>query len=308
MMRLREWLGRTRLPVLADASLLSRVLLARHQYGVVLESRPGEFGSPIPDLHEVRAHDAAIFAVNDDVPAVDLNVAGQLALVDRFAALYADQPFDRVRRPGLRYYPENDFFGAGAAFTLHCMLRLHRPKRLIEVGSGFSSAVILDTNDRFLDGELACTFIDPHPERLTSLLRPSDRDRTTVLAKPIQEVELALFDELADGDVLFVDSSHVAKVGSDVNRLVFEVFPRLRPGVLVHLHDIYYPFEYPRAWIYEGRAWNENYLLRAFLMYNPEFAIVLFNSYLERFHRPTIAATMPLWADNVGTSLWLRRA
>jgi hypothetical protein len=116
-----------------------------------------------------------------------------------------------------------------------------------------------------------------------------------------------MFERLDAGDMLFIDSSHVAKAGSDVNFLVFEVLPRLAPGVLVHFHDIWYPFEYPRQWLDEGRAWNESYLIRAFLMFNPAFKIVLYNAYVTRFHQDYLAGAMPLYLKDTGGSLWLQR-
>ena len=108
-------------------------------------------------------------------------------------------------------------------------------------------------------------------------------------------------------DIVVIDSTHVAKAGSDVNFLLFEVLPRLRPGVLVHFHDIFYPFEYPSDWVYSGRGWSEAYLLRAFLMYNAEFKIVLFNTFLELFHQELFAAEYPLCLRNPGGSIWIRR-
>ena len=107
--------------------------------------------------------------------------------------------------------------------------------------------------------------------------------------------------------ILFVDSTHVAKVGSDVNHLFSEVLPILKPGVLVHIHDIFYPFEYPKSWIYEGRNWSEVYLLRAFLQFNECFKIVLFNTFLEHFHRDFFLRNMPLCLKNEGGSIWLKR-
>jgi hypothetical protein len=104
-----------------------------------------------------------------------------------------------------------------------------------------------------------------------------------------------------------VDSTHVAKVGSDVNHILFEVLPSLRSGVYVHFHDIYFPFEYPKEWVYQGRAWNEAYVLRAFLQHNDAYEIVLFGSFLSAFHRPWLAERMPLVARNPGSSLWLRK-
>jgi hypothetical protein len=112
---------------------------------------------------------------------------------------------------------------------------------------------------------------------------------------------------LRSGDVLFVDSSHVAKIGSDVNSLFFDVLPNLAPGVVVHVHDIHYPFEYPKDWVFEGRAWNEAYLLRAFLTMNTDYEILLFNSYLSCFHIDEVAQLMPGWRINPGGSIWLRR-
>src|SRR5262249_1522191 len=139
--------------------------------------------------------------------------------------------------------------------------------------------------------------------------------RITVLPRNVQEVAPAVFEELERGDILFIDSSHVSKTYSDVNYLFFEILPRLRSGVYVHLHDVFYPFEYPKEWVYQGRGWNEAYLARAFLQYNDAFEIQLFNSFLERFHRDRLSRTMPLCtryvdANMVATSaqsLWLKK-
>ncbi len=297
-----------RLPVLGDIVEVRRLMRARRATGYKMESTPGHFGSPIPALNEVRRREDQIFSLPRSVPAIEINDLSQLELIEQLAGLYRDQPFGSQPQEGLRYHFENSLFGYGDALVLHCILRWYRPQRLIEVGSGFSSAVILDTNERFLSGSLSCTFIDPFPNRLRGLLRQGDDRRHRIIVQPVQGVPLEVFDELDDGDVLFIDSTHVSKVGSDVNRLLFDILPRLKPGVLVHFHDIFYPFEYPREWIYRGRAWNENYLLRAFLMFNSDFYILLFNSYLAKFHAAEVAACMPLWAEKPGGSLWLRRA
>jgi hypothetical protein len=182
-----------------------------------------------------------------------------------------------------------------------------QPKRIVEVGSGFSSCVILDTAELFLDGKVECTFVEPYPERLLSLLRLEDRGRVQILVKRVQDVGLESFLALERNDILFIDSSHVAKIGNDVNYLLGEVLPRLRPGVYVHVHDIFYPFEYPESWIREGRSWNEAYILRAFLAFNLAFEIVLFNTFLERFHRGIFEREMPLCLRNEGGSIWLQR-
>jgi hypothetical protein len=112
---------------------------------------------------------------------------------------------------------------------------------------------------------------------------------------------------LEANDILFIDSSHVSKAGSDVNHLFFTVLPRLKPGVLVHVHDVFYPFEYPLGWLRQGRAWNELYLLRAFLQYNTAFEMLFFNSFLWKHHKEQLAAKLPRMATNPGGSIWLRK-
>ena len=109
---------------------------------------------------------------------------------------------------------------------------------------------------------------------------------------------------MAAGDILIIDSSHVAKTGSDVNYLYFDVLPRLVPGVLVHVHDIGFPFEYPRSWVAEGRSWNEAYLLRAFLTFNSDYRIELWNGCLHALHDDAFAQCPPVRG---GSQIWLRR-
>jgi hypothetical protein len=285
-----------------------RVARWQRETGAVMMHPPGHYASPIPALHEVRAREAQIFAHPRAVPGIDTRDEQQLALVEEFKPLYDDQPFTAEPQPGFRYHLANRWFSYSDGLMLHLMLRWARPRRVIEVGSGFSSAAILDTNDRFLDGAVSCTFIEPFPERrLHGLLQAGDASRHEVVAQPVQDVPLERFAALEAGDILFIDSSHVSKAGSDVNRLVFDVLPRLQPGVLVHFHDIGWPFEYPREWVYGGRAWTEAYVLRGFFMFNSDFEILLFNHYLALFHHDEVAAALPLWGVEQGGSLWARR-
>ncbi|MGQ0631415.1 MAG: class I SAM-dependent methyltransferase [Sporichthyaceae bacterium] len=216
---------------------------------------PGHFYSPIPDLDEVRSREAEIFARSrNTLPGIELHAEDQLALLPAFADFYAEQPFAEDPSDGLRYGFRNGYFSYGDGLALYCMLRQVQPSRFIEVGSGWSSALALDVNDRYLDGGMDCTFIEPFPERLDSLLRPSDRQLSRVISTPLHEVPAEVFASLASGDLLFIDSTHVSRVGSDVNRLFLEIVPALAPGVHVHVHDVFWPFEYPAPWIYEGKA------------------------------------------------------
>ncbi len=269
---------------------------------------PGHFYSPIPSSDEINRDEARIFGPPPrHLGGIDLADDAQLALLRSFDTFYRELPFGPDPREGLRYYYENPAYSYSDGIFLHCMIRHLRPSRIIEVGSGYSSCMILDTNDLHFDGAIETTFIEPYPELLESLLTDADRDRVRILPTRVQDVDLDEFARLESGDVLFIDSTHVSKIGSDVNWIVFEVLPTLAPGVHVHFHDIYYPFEYPQVWIREGRSWNEAYLLRAFLQFNAAFDIVLMSTYLQHNHREFFVEHMPLCLENPGGNIWLRR-
>jgi predicted O-methyltransferase YrrM len=202
----------------------------------------------------------------------------------------------------------NPWFGHGDAISLYAMLRHLRPKRVIEVGSGFTSALMLDTDEKFLGRSVRFTFIEPFPEgRLLGILRDEDRQSVRLVQDIVQAAPLTTIAELDSNDILFIDSSHVSKIGSDVNYIFFEVLPALRPGVVVHFHDVLWPFEYPQAWVMEGAALNEAYILRAFLQYNQVFEVLLFNSYLGYKFAPLLEKLMPRFLNDPGGSLWLRK-
>jgi len=263
--------------------------------------------SAATDLDEVWSRRDKIFAVPETLPEIDLHGEEQLELVDTLSPFARNAALCETPTPGHRYSFDNDFFTYGDGVVLHAMLRWLRPRRLVEIGSGHSSALILDTNERYLDNTLRCTFVEPHPDRLLGLLSDKDRATTEILVSPLQDVDLSFLDELEPGDVFFVDSSHISRIGSDVNQLVFEVLPRITRGVFVHFHDIFYPFEYPEVWVAEGRGWNEAYLLRAYLQSNHGYRIRLWNSYLAAFHASEVSSKLPDWGRNSGGSMWLER-
>jgi hypothetical protein len=268
----------------------------------------GHFYSPIPDLPDVRERANQLFDRTGDVPGIDLRPGEQVALLDELGPALARWPYgDPEARRGLRYRPDNGFFGWTDSQLWYALLTTRRPRRVVEVGSGWSTALLLDACER--EGlDTTVTAIEPFPERLRSVMRDGDEERVTVRQNKVQEVPPDQLADLQAGDVLFVDSTHVAKIGSDVNHLVFGVFPRLPAGVLVHVHDIAYPFEYPQEWVEEGRAWNEAYLLRGFLLQNPRWRVRLWPSFLwlrepDRMRRALHPDTL---VD--GGSLWLETA
>lgn len=270
---------------------------------------PGHFYSPIPSLADVRARAEELFDASVlEVPDVDLDRAGQLEVLEVLHRHYVEEPRRWPRTAGPRYRPGNSEFGTGDAFVLRTFLRELRPRRVVEVGAGHSTCVMLDAADE-LDEPFELTSIEPYPDRLLGAIGDGDLDRFTLLRRPVQDVDAAVFEALGDGDVLFIDSSHVAKIGSDVNRLVFEVLPRLASGVYVHIHDLLFPFEYPEAWVLEGRAWNEAYVVRAFLQNNDAYRVRFWADYLIRDGELAVwmEREMPAFKRDTGSSLWLQK-
>jgi len=268
---------------------------------------PGHYYSPIPDPADLLRSEHRIWAPRPAVSGVDMRVADQLALLARVQphAAAIDYPVEATADPYQYHYANGQFPVLDAEF-LFCALCLWRPRRVIEVGSGFSSLVMADANRRMLGGAVDITCIEPYPRDVLVAGVPGI---TRLLRARVEDVDLAEFDRLQAGDILFIDSSHVSKTGNDVNFLFFEVLPRLRPGVLVHVHDIFLPDEYPRPWVLdEQRSWNEQYLLHAFMMFNTAWRVVWMAHYMLSRHGGAITAAFPRCpALGDGGSFWMQR-
>lgn len=287
--------------------LRDSVLRRRPNWRGVTSWPPGHFHSPLLDLQSLNDRASALpFDGPEFWEHIDLRENEQRSYYKQLLDECTMLPFPEQRSSGFRYFSSNSYFVFSDAFTLSGVLQKERPSRIIEVGSGFSSAVMLDTlTHNAQAAEL--TFIEPNPERLQSLLSSEDKAGARIIPNQVQEVPLSTFDELAAGDVLFIDSSHVAKVGSDVTFLLLRVLPRLRPGVLVHFHDIFYPMSYPEDWIRAGWAWNESLFLRAFLVSNHQYDIVAFNSFAGATFPELFRDKAPEMLRNTGGSIWLRK-
>ena len=266
---------------------------------------PGHYYSAIPSVEDREAF-LAQHAPRQEIRGIPLNAERQFDLLKEFRDYYEESPFQDTKSDDLRYYFINPSYSYTDALTLYSMLRKFRPRRIIEIGSGYSSSVMLDTAERFLDDTINFTFIEPYPELLHSLIKEGDK-KHPILPVKLQDVDSEIFKALDADDILFVDSTHVSKLGSDVNRIIFEILPTLKPGVLIHFHDIFWPFEYPSDWVKKGFAWNEAYILRAFLEFNDSFEIIFFASFLHTYHHNWIQEHMPLWLKNSGGNIWLRR-
>ncbi len=268
--------------------------------------RAGHYYSPIPESREVVS---GLQGERAPLPLADVNLreCDQLRLLQAMALYYKDLPFPEEKTENCRYYFNQAWFTYSDAIMLYCLIRHSAINRIVEIGSGYSSAVMLDTLEKSGDGNFDLTFIEPYPDRLRSLVALDGIANIKLIEKKIQDVDMSLFDSLRPGDLLFVDSSHVVKFQSDLHKILFEILPRLAPGVLVHFHDIFYPFEYPDEWLLEGRYWNECYLLHAFLSGNTSWEIVLFNHYANMEFPDFIEDAMPLCRKNFGGSLYLRK-
>ena len=276
-------------------------------------SPPGHFYSPLPDIRAIRSAKPQIFKDDAECKEIFLNEGKNLSLFEEFKEYYGEMPFAPEKKAGLRYYFNNSFFSYGDGVVLYSMLRHFKPRRVVEIGSGFSSALMLDVSEKFLNGTVEFTFIEPYPERLKEIAGQSPA-KCKLIQDFVQSVDMSVFRALEKGDILFIDSSHVGKIGSDVLHILFNILPEIKEGVIIHIHDIFWPFEYPEKWIENGRAWNEVYLLRAFLACNRDYEILFFNSYFENRHADKIQRHMPLMSRRSAdpynfpnSSVWLRK-
>lgn len=267
----------------------------------------GHYYSPIPPRSDVERQLAAMDPNPQSLPGVELDRDAMIGLWRELAPHMQSAPFAWEAKPGLRYRYDNGAYSWGDGLVLHALMRHLRPKRLIEVGSGWSSACIVDTNEQFLGSTCDVTCIEPYPALLHETVG-TPQSPFRIVESGIQTVPLALFDTLSPGDILFIDSTHVVRTGSDVTHELLEILPRIAPGVIVHFHDIFWPFEYPRVWaVEENRAWNEIYALRAFLSGNAQWRILMFNDFLAKNEAGLIGETCPAFLNNPGGSLWLER-
>jgi predicted O-methyltransferase YrrM len=267
---------------------------------------PGHFYSPINDINEIVENEHKIFASKRELAAIDMNEAEQFQLLQNFKNYYEFLFFTDMPTTDARYYYNNKAYSYSDVIFLFSMIMHSKPKRIIEIGSGFSSAAMLDINERYFNNSIDITFIEPYPDNLRKILKAGDK--FTLIEKKVQQVDLNVFKSLQENDILFIDSTHVAKTNSDVLFELFEILPLLNKGVKIHFHDIFYPFEYPREWVVDvKRSWNEIYFLRSFLMYNNSFKMLALNTYLENAHTKWFEENMPLCLKDLGGSCWLEK-
>ena len=264
---------------------------------------PVHFYQPIPDTQLLSE---TLWSHPSELAGIDMNDAMQLDLLrnhfPKFRQEYERFP-TKPPEGQTQFYLGNGPFDHADALGAYCMVRHFQPRLIIEVGSGFSSLLLGQAAAKNKSSQLIC--IEPFPREF---LRDGFPGLQSLIDKKVQDVDLEFFSQLESGDILFIDSSHTVKIGGDVNYLFLEVLPRLKPGVIVHVHDIFLPFDYRRDWVLdEFRFWTEQYLLQAFLTFNSEFEVLLANGYLHHYHRSDLKTAYPSLTSWGGGSFWMRR-
>lgn len=261
------------------------------------------FYEPIPDTKTLSDD---LFRVDSTLPGIEMNDRMQLNLLQEQFPKFRDE-YDHIPHEptgdGYHYYFNNEFFSGIDACVLYCMIRHFRPNLIIEVGSGYSSLLSAQAAEKNGNTQLIC--IEPYPSEVLHDKLPCLQRLVTT---KVQDIAPTFFEQLQAGDILFIDSTHVVQIGSDVNFLFLEVLPRLKPGVIVHVHDIHLPSAGRRDWIMEqARFWNEQYLLQAFLIMNKGYEVLFATHYFASKYLGTLKATFPRSPYWKGSSFWMRR-
>lgn len=274
---------------------------------------PNHFYSPIPDLNELNIN---IWQNHSKMVGININQKNQLELLNLFLNNFKKEfdqiPFtrDQDQQP-YQYYLNNDFFGPISGEVLYCMIRQFKPKRIIEIGSGFSTFLIAQTiiKNFKMNPEYKCELIsiDPFPNKILKRGLPG---LAKLITKKVQEIPVNFFTKLEENDILFIDSSHALKIGGDVQYEYLEIIPRLSKGVIIHIHDILLPAEYHKKWILKDKLfWNEQYLLQAFLTFNDYFEILFAGSFLHHHHSKYLKSIFKSYqkTNRFSTSFWMRK-
>jgi predicted O-methyltransferase YrrM len=306
-------LGVERAAARSAARLLPRHLMRNKQLFDVWERRgyhvvPAHFYEPLPDRGDVER----ALGTRTALTGLDLAPDRQLALLEELRAWQAE--YDALPQTAAEsddgFHLDNRLFGSVDAEVLYALIRKYRPARVFEIGSGYSTLVAARAcraNEAETGVAAELVAHEPYPpERL----RQGVAGLTRIEELRLQDVPLETFSQLQAGDVLFIDSSHVVATGSDVCQELLEIVPRLAAGVLVHVHDVFLPAEYPRKWLQEDRYfWTEQYLLQAFLAFNESFEVLWAGHYMHLEHPEELRAAFASYRRRPGSpgSFWFRR-
>lgn len=271
----------------------------------------GHFYSPVVDTGTLLDRMDEIWPAVPEMKGIDFNNASHEFILEnvfpKFIGEYQYVEKQEDAGSDCEFYTQNSQFSWLDSRALFVLLNEWKPRKVIEVGSGFSSLLTAHVNTTLLGNSMDFRCIEPYPREFLKKKIPGLNE---VVVQKVEHVPLSFFEGLESGDILFIDSSHVAKTGSDVNYLMFEILPRLRKGVKIHIHDIFFPHEYPREWVMdENRSWNEQYVVRALLMYSTTFKVVFGCSYAQARYPGLVAdgLNLPGKMGFGGSSLWIEK-
>ncbi|MGH2396323.1 MAG: class I SAM-dependent methyltransferase [bacterium] len=271
--------------------------------------------SPIPDTSALKDE---LWQRPSELIGVDLNEERQLELLSDFVARFKDEygripaNSSQVSKP-YEYYLNNRYFESVDGEFYYCMIRRFKPRKIIEIGAGWSTLLaaqaVLKNRDEDSSYDCELVAIEPHP---SGFLKAGFPGLSRLILQKAEDVPLPEFETLTGNDFLFIDSSHVLKIGSDVQYEYLEILPRLNRGVIIHSHDIFFPMEYPKALVLKDcRFWSEQYLLQAFLAFNDSFEVLWAGYYMHLRHPDKLEWAFSSYKRDaqwpLSGSFWFRR-
>jgi len=261
------------------------------------------FYEPIPDTRNLKK---TLWKKDRFLTGINYQDKKQIELLSFFSKNYKKEYMALpAEKKGSGYYVKNGMFESVDGEILYCMVRRFKPQQVVEAGSGFTTFLIDKALNENKTGSL--TIIDPYPDEI---FKHGGIGKHKVIRDKIENVPLASFEKLKANDVLFIDSSHVVKTGSDAQYEFMEILPRLKKGVIIHVHDIFLPSEYPMRQIVENHVfWNEEYMLYAFMQYNDYFEVLWGGSFMHLFHSDKLEHAFPSYnkKNNWPGSFWIRK-
>lgn len=274
---------------------------------------PSHYYSPIPDTRQLRKKRNQ-WDKEGSFAEVDFSLQEQIKLMECLR-VYKNE-YDNL--PGYEEVLRKNFgegFGPVECCILHAVIRHFKPRVIVEIGSGISTifsanALSVNKKNTGIDSKVFC--IELCPRQALNKIRYSCPIPIDIITKPVQDINIDFFQILGEGDVLFIDSSHIVKLNSDVNYLYLEVLPTLKKGVIIHIHDIAFPYPCPDPdyWVFrKHQFWTEAALVQAFLMYNSVFKMLLCSSFLH-YKMPEVLSSVFSRYDykkHLPASLWLQK-
>ncbi|MFQ5786349.1 MAG: class I SAM-dependent methyltransferase [Thermodesulfobacteriota bacterium] len=268
---------------------------------------PVSYYSPIPNTKKLKEKYPS--EIPEIMEGFDWNEKGQIKIMHEVFPLYAQEcsefsQTERERTNVYDYYVQNQLFPIGDACILHSLIRHFKPGKIIEIGSGFSTLVAARAATYVTPAPMLKS-INPFPGQFEDLFQDGFPGFTCLEKTPVEDLPLEYFDQLQEGDMLFIDSSHVIRPMEDVLFLYLKVIPRLNPGVIVHAHDIFLPYHMPKEFVFEKHwFWNEQYLLQALLTFNSEYEVLFSAQYMKKYKEESQSIFPEYWP---GGSFWFRR-